>query len=160
MVRNFVSRLRWRVAVKHNFQPYEHFGYIYPLNIGIILQCIGSELQKCWSDCVDALNFAIELCHDKICLQRMSNKGPDKPAHPFSLISAFIVCFWDCIIISTNACATSNISTLDTFCSWGQFGSSKTVFSWCTLIEPRHEKTCLRGLRPGKTQTGLLSYRD
>ena len=23
--------------------------------------------------------------------------------------------------------------------------------------EPRHEKTCLRGLRPGKTQTGLLS---
>ena len=26
--------------------------------------------------------------------------------------------------------------------------------------EPRHEKTCLQGLRPGKTQTGLLSYRD
>ena len=26
--------------------------------------------------------------------------------------------------------------------------------------EPRHEKTCLRGLRLGKTQTGLLSYRD
>ena len=29
------------------------------------------------------------------------------------------------------------------------------------LYEPRHdEKTCLQGLRPGKTQTGLLSYRD
>ena len=27
-------------------------------------------------------------------------------------------------------------------------------------FEPRHEKTCLRGLRPGKTQTGLLSYRE
>ena len=26
--------------------------------------------------------------------------------------------------------------------------------------EPRHEKTCLRDFRPGKTQTGLLSYRD
>ena len=26
--------------------------------------------------------------------------------------------------------------------------------------EPRHEKTCLRGLRPGKTHTGLLSQRD
>ena len=26
--------------------------------------------------------------------------------------------------------------------------------------EPRHEKTCLGGLRPGKTQTDLLSYRD
>ena len=26
--------------------------------------------------------------------------------------------------------------------------------------KPRHEKTCLRGLRPGKTQTGLLSYKS
>ena len=25
--------------------------------------------------------------------------------------------------------------------------------------EPHHEKTCLWGLRPGKIQTGLLSYR-
>ena len=28
------------------------------------------------------------------------------------------------------------------------------------IYEPRHEKTCLWGFRPGKTQTGLLSYRD
>ena len=27
-------------------------------------------------------------------------------------------------------------------------------------VHARHQKTCLRGLRPGKTQTGLLSYRD
>ena len=27
------------------------------------------------------------------------------------------------------------------------------------LIEPRHEKTGLRGVRPGLTQTGLYSYR-
>ena len=27
------------------------------------------------------------------------------------------------------------------------------------INEPRHEKICLRGLRPGKTQTGLLSWR-
>ena len=27
-------------------------------------------------------------------------------------------------------------------------------------FEPRPEKTCLRGLRPSKTQIGLLSYRD
>ena len=26
--------------------------------------------------------------------------------------------------------------------------------------EPRHEKCCLPGLRPGETQTSLLSYRD
>ena len=25
---------------------------------------------------------------------------------------------------------------------------------------PRHDNACLRGLRPGKTQTGLLSFRD
>ena len=28
------------------------------------------------------------------------------------------------------------------------------------LNEPRHKKTCLRGLRPGQTQTGLLSNRS
>ena len=28
------------------------------------------------------------------------------------------------------------------------------------IFEPRHEKTCLRGLWPGKTQTSLLSYSD
>ena len=27
-------------------------------------------------------------------------------------------------------------------------------------IEPRHKKTCTRGFRPSKTQTGLFSYRD
>ena len=26
--------------------------------------------------------------------------------------------------------------------------------------EPHYEKTCLQGFRPGKTQTGLLSYRE
>ena len=26
--------------------------------------------------------------------------------------------------------------------------------------EPHHKKTCLQGLRPGKTQTGLHSYTD
>ena len=29
-----------------------------------------------------------------------------------------------------------------------------------SYFEPRHEKTCLRGFRPSKTQTSLLSYRD
>ena len=28
------------------------------------------------------------------------------------------------------------------------------------LFEPRHEKTCLRGLRPGKTKTGLHNYKS
>ena len=33
---------------------------------------------------------------------------------------------------------------------------SKSRFTF----EPRHEKTCLRGLRPGKTQISLRSYRS
>ena len=41
-----------------------------------------------------------------------------------------------------------------------------TLHTWCRfhfmmfLFEPHHEKTCLRGVRPGKTLTSLLSYRD
>ena len=35
-----------------------------------------------------------------------------------------------------------------------------TPFTWAGSYEPHHEKTCLWGLWPGKTQTGLLSYRD
>ena len=35
------------------------------------------------------------------------------------------------------------------------------IYMWLAMQnEPRHEKTCLRGLWPGKTQTNLLSYRD
>ena len=30
----------------------------------------------------------------------------------------------------------------------------------CMIYEPHHQKTCLRGLPPGKTQTTLLSYRS
>ena len=48
---------------------------------------------------------------------------------------------------------------------------SQNIFLWSVIIsstyqlsdlqyEPRHKKTCLRGFRPGKTQTGMLSYRD
>ena len=36
----------------------------------------------------------------------------------------------------------------------------KVVESTPLIFEPRHEKTSFRGFRPGKTQTGLLSYRD
>ena len=34
-------------------------------------------------------------------------------------------------------------------------------FPWKNVsYEPRHEKTCLRDLRPGKTQTGMRSHRS
>ena len=52
----------------------------------------------------------------------------------------------------------------------GEFSTTKVSFmlnilifrtpeNFAVLNEPRREKTCLRGFRPGQTQTGLLSYR-
>ena len=44
-------------------------------------------------------NFIIEPGHEKMCLMSYANnKGADQPAHPRSLISAFIVCCLDSII--------------------------------------------------------------
>ena len=45
------------------------------------------------------------------------------------------------------------------------FTGKEPIYKSCTAdparyYEPHHEKTCLRCLWPGKTQTGLLSYRD
>ena len=34
------------------------------------------------------------------------------------------------------------------------------VYFLPNTFEPHHEKTCLRGLQPGKTQTSLLSFRE
>ena len=45
-----------------------------------------------------------------------------------------------------------------TYLSW--FSEQKDFLSESFIFEPRHEKTCLRGFRPGKTHTGLLSYRN
>ena len=39
-------------------------------------------------------------------------------------------------------------------------GERLLPFGLLVLIEPHHEQTCLRGLRPGKTRTDLLSYRS
>ena len=43
-----------------------------------------------------------------------------------------------------------------------QFQGAQTVYfpEYVNEYEPRHEKTCLRGFRPGRTQTDLLRYRD
>ena len=38
-------------------------------------------------------------------------------------------------------------------------GRKVGIKSWL-IYEPRQEKTCLRGLRPVKTQTGFHSHRD
>ena len=37
--------------------------------------------------------------HEKVCpMSYVNNKGADQPAHPRSLISAFVVCYLDSII--------------------------------------------------------------
>ena len=46
-----------------------------------------------------------------------------------------------------------------------KFTGSQLSWHWHNTLaqfeyEPRHEKTCVLGLRPGKTQTGLFSYRS
>ena len=40
------------------------------------------------------------------------------------------------------------------------YENGKLPLSVELTCEPRHEKTCLRGFRPGKTQTGMLSFRS
>ena len=43
--------------------------------------------------------FRNEPGHEKMCLMSYANnKGADQPAHPCSLISAFVVCYLDSII--------------------------------------------------------------
>ena len=105
-------------------------------------------------------------------------------AHPRSLISAFVVRCLDSRIplvsisevpilkLASEVEQTGfswrglNVSLLFLWSSiitlaWLRKSCSNIVYEFeRSLIEPRHENTCLRGVRPGKTQTGLLSYRD
>ena len=50
-------------------------------------------------NCVPSIHFVNEPGHEKMCLMSYAkNKGTDQPAHPRSLISAFIVHCLDSII--------------------------------------------------------------
>ena len=71
---------------------------------------------------------------------------------------------WTHVILLVLSCNSSyhyyayrkNPKNSDTLCSW-------TVWFYQRVMWPKescHEKTCLWGLQPGKTQTGLLSYGD
>ena len=63
---------------------------------------------------------------------------------------------FDCLFFLFMGNALQSFSVKELF-SWV---SACAVWLYAVLNELLHEKTCLRGLRPGKTQTGLLSYRD
>ena len=52
-----------------------------------------------------------------------------------------------------------NVVRAEIFLRFPQVGSPDLDSIRVTVVikyEPRHEKTCLQGLHPGKTQTGLL----
>ena len=57
-----------------------------------------------------------------------------------------------------------NEAILRWYISVRQSNADLKCLSWRTgkhtWFEPRHEKICIRGFRPGKTQTGLRSYRN
>ena len=145
-----------------------------------------------------------------------NNKGADQPAHPRSLISAFIVRCLDSIfpLVSMSKISSLYLASVavhrsvwsesslcaqwvakdpsflhadseDSDQTWwmprliwvfdgrtltllvlsccGSYGLVLCSMSFCSCpsaFEPHHEKTCHRGLRPGKTQTGLLSWSD
>ena len=82
--------------------------------------------------------------------------------HPFRFPSYTRGC-------KTASCVTAvwKLGDINLFWAWKSilslidtFQACKSAHLYIPPYEPRHEKTCIRGLRPGKTQTGLLSYSD
>ena len=142
------------------------------LTVGVTLQ-IGRRIQVHLSQVMR-----------KPVLPYANNKGADQPAHPRSLISAFVARCLDSTIplVSISEISSLYLASVATQASlsltWSQTPTTgflvtrpilgrKTLVSRiqeckkrCKLNEPRHKKTCLRGLRPGKPQTDLLIYRD
>ena len=73
------------------------------------------------------------------------------------MIKSNICCLWNIAVFFFSV----NISCF-VFCCCSEADVCRTDLEYRAdkQNEPRQEKTCLRGWRPGKTQTGLLSYRD
>ena len=75
-----------------------------------------------------------------------NNKGADQPAHPRSLLSAFVIRCLD----SINRFSHDVAEMVDPSGIMGCFGNMSHVT----------RKPVFGSLRPGKTQTGLLSFRN
>ena len=55
----------------------------------------------------------------------------------------------------------SIVLSLDIYVCWKKSGPKKQMLEHAIAkYEPRHKKTCLRDLRPAKTQTGLRCHRN
>ena len=104
-----------------------------------------------------------------------NNIGADQPAHPCNLISTFVVHYLDSIIPLIATAIISRLSLVsgaEQAClslTWSETPKTCFIVTWLKLYlvcyvpnqnichetsEPRHEKTCLQGFRPGLTQTG------
>ena len=99
--------------------------------------------------------------HEKMCLMLYANnKGADQPAHPRSLISAFIVRCLDSIISLGSAqaglCLAWSETPEDTFCRVvAQIVLQPLYSTQKPWHEPRHDKTNKVSVRPAKTQISL-----
>ena len=108
----------------------------------------------------DKMNWATSW--ENLFMPYANNKGADQPAHPRSLNSAFVIRYWDSIKPLASLCSWAGrfesylvANPEDRFsCDAAQLFGSIPVVIESVYYEPRHKKTCLRGFRPGKTQTG------
>ena len=85
------------------------------------------------------------------------SEDSDQPGHSPSLIRVFAVRMKKAWFLTTHWVHSEDSDQTESL-----LGAhvSLLVLSWGDSYEPHHEKTCLQGLRPGKTQTGMLSYTD
>ena len=92
------------------------------------------------------------------------SKDSDQPGHQPSLIRVFAVCMKKAWVVSYPLSAQRRL-----WSDWADAQADLSLrwahmpFCWfcheaahIIINDPRHEETCLRGLRPGKTQTGLF----
>ena len=87
--------------------------------------------------------------------------GPVYP-YPFPILGVsevfFIFILFRTVIPVSKQCTPWSAYNLGLHClHWTHVWSGLRRF---VIIEPLHEQTCLRGLRPSKTQTSLCSHRD
>ena len=87
------------------------------------------------------------------------SEDSDQPGHPPSLIKVFCVRMKKAWVLSY---PLSTQRRLWSDWAWSEYSLgahvSMLVLSRGGSYEPRHEKTCFRGLRPGKSQTDLLQF--
>ena len=80
--------------------------------------------RKCAIDKLKRLIYGP--CREKLCLWRFANNtGADQPAHPRSLISAFVIHFLENFICKLANCYWWNFNFLDCLCSWGDWFESR-----------------------------------